>query len=332
MIDTDYGRRRALALIGAGAALLSFPTWARGAAVPPGGLETVPEAQFAPDDASAVLTALEDMRRRMIAPVLIDGKGPFNFMVDTGTNRSIISNELAAMLALPPGRPARVHGIAGESIVPTARIASFAVGARKASNLVMATLPEGYMEAPGILGVDGLKDQRLTLNLQAGSLQIVRSGSGPSAKGALIRARRRFGQLTVVDTDLAGGRVAVMVDTGAETTVGNTALRNLVKARRGSLGFQDAVIEGVTGEKMVGQSGLVPEFRLGALVIRNLRIVYADLHPFALFDLTRQPAMLMGMDVLRFFEEVELDFGKSEVRLLLPATPFIDPAGDPRRS
>ena len=39
---------------------------------------------------------------RVVTAVMIDGKGPFRFIIDTGANRSTISPHLAAVLRLQP--------------------------------------------------------------------------------------------------------------------------------------------------------------------------------------------------------------------------------------
>lgn len=328
MITLDHDRRQALALIAAGAC---FGVSAH--AEDKLGPERLPEAEFSPEDGATDLAASEDSFRRLTAPVMVNGQGPFPFVVDTGANRSIISQELAAQLGLGPGRPVVVHGITGQRVVPTVRVGQFGVGGRQASNFSMATLREEFLRAPGLLGVDGLKNQRIIFDMPGGRLQIVRSSEPRgSDTGAVIPARRRFGQLTVVDTDLEGARVSVLIDTGSESTVGNSALRRVVQSRPSSGQLQPVSIAGATGEVAVGEFGGIPQFRLGALSIRNLRVAYADLHPFALWDLTKRPALLMGMDIMRFFEKVSLDFGRNEVSFLLPKTPYIDPAGDLRRS
>ncbi|HTI67288.1 MAG TPA: retroviral-like aspartic protease family protein [Caulobacteraceae bacterium] len=295
--------------------------------------ESLPEAEFSPADGAADIGAMEDRFRRLTAPVMINGQGPFDFVVDTGANRSVISEELAARLQLPPGRPTMVHGITGVRAADTVKVATFNLGVRQASNLSIATLPLGPLRAAGLLGVDGLKNQRIVFDLPGSRLQILKSGAAPATPGgAVIPARRRFGQLTVVDTDLDGVRVSVLIDSGSESTVGNTALRNLVQRNRRSEQLQRVSLTGATGDSVIADYGAVPKFRLGSLTIDNLRVAYADLHPFALWDLTDKPALLMGMDVMRFFEEVALDYGRSEVRFLLPKTPYFDPAGDLRRS
>ncbi|OYX36300.1 MAG: hypothetical protein B7Y99_02365 [Caulobacterales bacterium 32-69-10] len=326
MTGSFYDRRTALALIGAGAVL---PT----AALAQPTFELVPEAEFGNDEHPADIGAMEDQGRRMTAPVMVNGKGPFDFIVDTGANRSIISEELAAELALPPGRLTKVHGIVGERLVPTVKLERYAIGAREAKNLSMATLPGRYLGALGLLGVDGLKNQRIVFDLPGSRLQIVRS-SAPHATqgGAVIRARKRFGQLTVVDTDLDGVRVAVLIDSGSVSTIGNSALRDVVQRNRKAPLLQQVKISGATGDVTMGDYGAVPMFRLGSLTIANLRVAYADLHPFTLWDLTDRPALLMGMDIMRFFEEVSLDFGRNEVRLRLPKVPYVDPAGISNRT
>jgi hypothetical protein len=46
--------------------------------------------------------------------------------------------------------------------------------------------------------------------------------------------------------------------------------------------------------------------------------VFADAHPFKRFDLLKRPAMLLGMDTLRAFRRVSVDFAARKVRFLLP--------------
>ena len=57
----------------------------------------------------------------------------------------------------------------------------------------------------------------------------------------------------------------------------------------------------------------LPGLRLGGLRIGNLSCVFADLHTFKIWDLVDRPAILIGMDVMRHFKTIELDFGRREV-------------------
>ena len=53
--------------------------------------------------------------------------------------------------------------------------------------------------------------------------------------------------------------------------------------------------------------------RLGGLGVTNLLIAFAPLHVFALWDMVARPSMLVGVDVMRQFEDIVLDFGRREV-------------------
>ncbi|HEX7418020.1 MAG TPA: aspartyl protease family protein, partial [Steroidobacteraceae bacterium] len=47
---------------------------------------------------------------RIIAPVTLNGRGPFRFVVDTGANHSTVSSALAAALRLTPAANVMLHG------------------------------------------------------------------------------------------------------------------------------------------------------------------------------------------------------------------------------
>jgi predicted aspartyl protease len=325
----DHNRRLMLAGVGAGLFAAALPRHAKAqdAAAP-----TLPEAEYAEDAPIAEVMSMEDASRRMTVPVMLDGQGPFDFVVDTGTNRSVVSHELAEKLGLAAGPKARVHGITGPGASRTVRVQSLKIGAREARKLNLPAMPARSLGGQGILGVDGLKKQRVVLDFVEPRLVIEPSSDRwRGREAAVVEARRKFGQLTMVDTDLQGKVVAVVIDTGSEATIGNSVLRRMMVRNaddEARLGYVQLV--GATGQTAPGEFGLVPHFRLGQLTLNNLRVVYADLHIFDLWDLQKRPAMILGMDVLRYFETVALDFGRNEVRFVMPKTPIVDPASEGR--
>jgi len=321
-------RRQVLA--GAGAGLL-FATTAGRLAAAEAPLPTLPEASYSPEDADDLMV-MEDGSRRMTAPVMVNGQGPFDFVVDTGTNRSVVSHELADRLGLAEGPLTRVHGITGQTNARTVNVQSLQIGVREAKKLHLPAMPQRMLGGAGLLGVDGLKNQRVILDFQQARLQIEPSSERwRGADSSVVAAKRRFGQLTMVDTDLHGHRVSVVIDTGSEATIGNSALRKLmVRSKDAEDKLALVQLIGATGQTAAGEFGPIPVFRLGKLTINNLRVVYANLHTFSLWGLERKPAMILGMDVLRFFDTVAVDFGRSEVRFVMPKETLIDPAGDGR--
>ena len=322
-------RRQALARLGGAAAFMTLaPAMARAAAAP----SALPEADYTEQAPAADVMAMEDASRRMTAPVMVNGHGPFDFVVDTGTNRTVVSSELAASLNLDAGPIAVIHGIGGPMPSRTVKVDSLKIGERQAKRLHLPCMPARSLGGAGLLGVDGLKNQRVVLDFLQVRMQIEPSNARwRGAESNVVAATRRFGQLTMVDTDLDGRQVAVIVDTGSEATIGNSELRKmLVRTTRDEARLGTVELIGATGQTAHGDFGGVPLFRIGRLTIGNLRVVYADLHTFDLWELNKRPAMILGMDVLRNFDGVAIDFGRSEVRFVMPKDVRIDPAGDQR--
>ena len=46
----------------------------------------------------------------------------------------------------------------------------------------------------------------------------------------------------------------------------------------------------------------------------NLPMAFADLHIFDVWGINDRPALLLGVDILKMFSRVELDFGAGRVR------------------
>ena len=91
--------------------------------------------------------------------------------------------------------------------------------------------------------------------------------------------------------------------------------------RRQALPRKRQVIEMVTliGEPFSGELMFLPFLRLGGLQLGNVAVVHADTYVFKIWGLENKPAILLGMDLLREFRAVSLDFGRSQVRFDLPA-------------
>ena len=60
------------------------------------------------------------------------------------------------------------------------------------------------------------------------------------------------------------------------------------------------------------------QVRLGGIRITNLPVAFAEVHPFKALDLNDRPALLLGMDALRLFDRVSVDFANRKVRFLAP--------------
>jgi predicted aspartyl protease len=132
----------------------------------------------------------------------------------------------------------------------------------------------------------------------------------------VVRARSKYGQLLLVDSEVDGIPLYVIVDTGGEITIGNATLRRLLEARRASR-TDLGLITSVTGEDVNADLTLMPPIKIGTITVNNLRIAYAEMYSFKQFGLQAKPAMLLGMSTLRCFNRVSIDFPGREVRFVL---------------
>jgi predicted aspartyl protease len=303
------------------AALAALAT--TGAALPP---QTFPAPSalgvpLAPAADAPIQTA-EDAAARMTVPVMIDGKGPFPFVVDTGADRTVISRELAATLGLPADSPVLVHDTGGDDVTATARIADLAVGGRHMTDIAAPTLSAVNLGAMGMLGIDALHGQRMVIDFRHKTLSVEPSVKEKREPGVIVvHARSRYGQLILVDAAIGNQPIDVILDTGAQNTIGNSVLERVV----GHVGVSAIRLGGdvvsVTGRTTPAFFSELPHVQIGGVDLHNQPVAFADLHTFAQFKLTRAPAMLLGMDTLRVFDKVVIDFGRKEVRFKLAEAP-----------
>ncbi len=257
---------------------------------------------------------------RMVVGVMVAGQGPFRFVVDSGADRSVIGAALAARLGLPPGPPVIVQGMAGASKEATVKVASLRIGASEIADLVAPALPERFIGAQGLVGIDALAGQRLMLDFEKQAIT-VQDGHRPvptySSDEIVVTARRRKGQLILTRIGVGRDIVSAVIDTGSQMTIGNSALLARVWRRRTPPPVRPVMLISVTGQPIMANLVVLPEVRIGTLMLKQVPVAFVDAPPFALFGLARQPAMLLGTDVLQSFRRVSLDFHYRKVRFTL---------------
>jgi predicted aspartyl protease len=308
--------RAVIALAGLIAASLAVrSSHAQDAAAPS---QAVPAAPAAPGD---VIAIGQDLNKRMTVPVHIDGAGPYRFLIDTGAERTVISQELAQRLSLGPGKPVRIHTMTDAADVSTAIIPNLKVGQNSIDNLSAPTLAAANIGAVGMLGVDSLESHRVTIDFPAKKISIASSEKRPEFWGPdviVVRGRTLLGRLILADAQIDGEKIVVVVDTGSEVTIGNSALRRKLQSKRAISKTTPVELVSVTGGKSTADYTWVRRIKLGGVNIDNMPIGFADVHPFIQLGLRDRPAILLGMDSLRLFERVSVDFAKKEVRFQMP--------------
>jgi hypothetical protein len=231
----------------------------------------------------------------------------------------VISAELVAQLSLPRGAAEPLNGVAGVQITDTTS-ARLTIGKRVLPNAVFSILPAGAIGGAGLLGLDSLGDQALTLDFAGKTLRIETQQSNTRDPAAIaLKATRRDGQLTLVDADLAGVPIVAFLDSGAQNTIGNLALRQIAFKRNPKTLWAQTPIVSATGQTILAEVADLPALRVGGIRVPNWPVAFADLHTFQMWKLTDRPAILLGVDILSRFQYVCLDFARGEVRFRLPS-------------
>lgn len=258
---------------------------------------------------------------RIIAPVMIDGKGPFRFLVDTGADGSMLSARLAHRLGLVPAQGAgeQVEGTTGNENMPWVTVTQLRVGKIVKSDMRMPISQSPVLAGlDGILGLAGFGPVQVAVDFRNNKVTIGSSHGRIWGWGYLdIAARRTPGGLLMIPARVGSVRVVAVIDTGAEETLGNSALRAALlksSAKKGS----SARIYGVT--KKVSTGGLMasPTIFLGPAAIRDLNIVYSDIPIFKIWHLQSRPALIIGMNVLAAVDSLILDYADARVYLRPP--------------
>jgi predicted aspartyl protease len=283
----------------------------------PAGMATAAEA--APEEGTpefATPTTL-DRAGRIVAPVEINGRGPFRFILDTGANRSAMSAATAAALGLVPDADAKmsVHGITGSAVLPVVKVQTFRAGDLVFEHQRLPVLPSAvFGGVDGILGIDCLQFARVEVDFERDSVTIRRSTGKRAPSGYLVvPARLKHGGLLLVDGKVGKVPVQAIVDTGAERSLGNEALREalVLRSRDPQEGVATTVI-GATPQLAEGTSFVAPAIAIGGARLTNLTVTFSDLHVFKVWSLLDEPAILIGMDLLGRLQQFVVDYRRRE--------------------
>lgn len=264
-----------------------------------------------------------DIGDRMTVAVSVAGRGPYRFLVDTGSERTVISRQLARRLQLESGKDAVLHSVVGVNDVDTVFIPHLRVSNNIISVVDAPALEASNIGADGMLGIDSLRSQRVMFDFKAQTMSITPS-SRPlerlDGQTIVVRARSRHGRLIFSEASIDGQKLTVIVDTGSQVTIGNLALQRSLMKRRLWTVPNAVTIESVTGDKLQARVAMLKKLEIGNVRVDDLAVAFADAHIFKQLDLRNKPALLLGMNAMRAFDRISIDFESKKVRFVMPGT------------
>ena len=285
---------------------------------------TVPDDEIsevvvqAPEPRFAAPT-LRDRIGRVWAPVLINGRGPYRMVLDTGATHSAIISQVAVSLGIPVGdySTVRVTGVTGTAVVPTISVDRMQMGELLMSPSTLPILADVFGGAQGVLGTEGLSDKRILIDF-AHDTVVIRRSRGDLVKAGLttLPLRQLRDHLLALDVLVGNVHAKAIIDTGAQVSIGNNALREALQ-RRHAQDMHKAEIEGVTLDVAYGDTMRAPPISVGSVEFDGVNIIYGDMYIFDRWKLSGQPVLVLGMDVLGTVDELNIDYRLRQLQIRL---------------
>jgi predicted aspartyl protease len=275
-------------------------------------------------DAPAIVENFDiDRSDRMTVQVQVNGSEAVPFIVDTGAERTVIANDLARKLALESGPTLTLATISGKYQVNSFYIEKLTTAAVNLEGLEAPGLERSNLGAYGLLGIDSLEDARVHLDFAHQKMDVLPSrkskGKTKLENGMIVvTAKKKAGRMIISSAKIDGIKVDIILDTGAQSSMANIALRDKLRRRHRTGEFVPVKMRGVTGSILNGEYTQLKEIEVGGLSINDLPITFAKNYAFTALGMEDRPAILLGMDAMKLFDRVLIDFGNRRVGFDLP--------------
>jgi hypothetical protein len=208
-----------------------------------------------------------------------------------------------------------MNGVTGAEVVPTVFVERVSAGDLAIEN---QRLPVAYAlggDVDGVLGVDGLGNERVLIDFVHHKVEIRASRSVVAlADVTRTRIRFKFGQLMIATGQVGSTRVSAVIDTGSQYTLGNGALRNALNLHEEATQANTTEVIGQTLAKQLGQQHVVRDVVVADTRTRYVNVVFGDFYMFKLWDLNADPTLVVGMDLLGGLDTLVIDYGRREVQ------------------
>lgn len=278
--------------------------------------ETLEEVVAQQNEPKFVAPTRRDRIGRIWAPVKIDGKGPFRLVLDTGASHSAVVQRTADLLADPKmDEMIIVTGVTGSVTVPAFHVSSMEVGELLLGPTFLPIVPDVFGGAQGVLGREGLRDMRISADFTHDRLTITHSRNQRAGYDfTVVPLKLVHDGLLMADALVGRVRTLAIIDTGAQRTLGNEALR-IALLRHPPRDSRREDIEGVTLDVQTGNNQPTPTITMGKVALQGVRVTFGDMYLFEHWNMTREPTLLIGMDVLGSFDAMVIDYPAHQLEL-----------------
>ncbi len=275
-------------------------------------------AEESPAPALFESEARADRIGRILVPVTVNRQGPYQFVLDTGANRTVLTPRLVAELGLEtaPADHVTLSGVTGSASVPTVAIEQVKAGDVELNRQQLPVADSLSEDTHGTLGIDALRDTRVLVDFVNGRIQIRRAHREGLRDGLTrIPAQCRFKRLLMVKASVGRIPVRAVIDTGSQYTLANSALRAKLGLPAGMAASRMTDVIGETLARQRGERRAVPVLRMGGVQVVNPSFIFGDFHVFKLWRLEHEPAIVVGMDMLGTLDTLLIDYQRCELQV-----------------
>lgn len=249
---------------------------------------------------------------RLATDVYIDGQGPFNFLIDTASSRSVIFQHVQSRLGLAQSQPRllTVYGINDVAQAVPVTPGEIAVAGETMRGVTLAVLPDVGGNGPdGILGTDFLARYVVVLDRATMRLTLLAPGADAAREyrswTGMPLTRRPLKNLPVefwyLQTRFNDTRLTALFDLGAVMTMLNwqAAERLDIHQRKyAQYGPPPEELQDVLGKRAPALRVTGMDITLNGRPWRDQFVMVADAPVFDYFDLDEHPAAIVGLDLL----------------------------------
>ena len=262
--------------------------------------------------------------------VTIDGRGPYNFIVDTGATITFAFENLAAIEDFPPtgGEPKRILGINGSTVRDTHRMGDVAVGSAALTDHIGVVLNDWAppRKTPqGVLGIDFFRRYAVLFDVKNKTMSLYPHGGVPKERIERWRtvklSSRAYanvtGKLFTASGRLNGSPVTFIIDLGSVTSLVNyeaaeSIYKNILTMSMAGGRTTGSRLADVFDDRSVTRTGRFRELRIGPLLWRERIVWLTDAPIFEDLGVMDQPYGLLGLDIIAEKDFV-LDFGENRL-------------------
>jgi hypothetical protein len=249
---------------------------------------------------------------RLVTGVFIDGRGPFSFLIDTASSRSLIFEHVRAQLGLQPSQPDHlvVYGINDVTNAIPVRPDTVSIAGEAIHGLTLGVLPDQASAGPdGVLGVDVLSRYFVVLDRAAMKIRLLPPGTDsagpfkdwPQAQLTAEPLKNLSIRFWYLKTSFNDHNFTSLFDLGASFTLINWSAAEVLGVHK-----RDYLAKSMPPDDLQDVLGKTsPAVRVDGVTVRlpgkrwdNHLIIASDAPVFGYINSEERPAAIVGLNLL----------------------------------